>query len=444
MSAIAVELLLIVVLIVVNGVLAMSELAVVSARKARLQQRAEEGNAGARVALELADHPSRFLSTIQIGITLVGILTGAFGGATVAAQIDARLEEVPALAPYSEAIGLVVVVIAITYVSLIMGELVPKRLALHNPEGIAVLIARPMARLSKVAGPVVSLLTISTEAVLRVLGVRASQEAPVSEEEIKVMIAQGTEAGVFHRAEQDLVDRVLSLDDRTVGKLMTPRLKVVWLDLDDPPEVNWRKIATSPHGHFPIGRGDLDNVVGMVSVRDLWAQTMAGQAPDLEQVAQTPLYVPESLRALRVLDVFRQSETPMEVAIVIGEHGGTEGLITLTDLLEAIVGDLPPASQADAVQAVQRDDGSWLVDGALPVEELQDLLGVKELPDTDRRLYHTVGGFLMVHLRRVPQAGDRFDWDGVRFEVVDMDGRRVDKVLVTPTQAAAANRQGTA
>jgi putative hemolysin len=453
----AAEVLLILILVAVNGLLSGSEMAVAASRKARLQERADRGDAGARAALELAEHPNRFLSTVQIGITLVGVLTGAFGGATLAAQLDAALEGVPGLAPYSEALSLGLVVLGITYLSLVLGELVPKRLALNSPERLAAAVARPMTLLSRLAGPAVAVLGASTDAVLRLLRVRPSGEAPVTEEEVRLLIDQGAEAGVFERAEQDLVDGVLSLADRPVGELMTPRTRLVALDLEDPPEVNASKVAESPHTHFPVYRGDLDTVVGVVTVKDLWLAAGRAAAPlaELERLAHAPLFVPEALRALRLLEVFRaaavappgQAGAPgatagaaqtLEVAIVIGEHGGTEGLITLTDLLEAITADLPEAAGAAAAGLVQRGDGSWLVDGELEADALKERLGLGTVPDPGRDEFHTVGGFVMHRLGRVPAVGDAFEWEGHRFEVLDMDGRRVDKVLVAPGPASSA------
>jgi putative hemolysin len=464
------EVLLLLVLIAVNGLLSGSEMAVASSRKARLQERAARGDAGARAALELAAHPNRFLATVQIGITLVGILTGAFGGATLAAQLDAALEGVPALAPYSEALSLGLVVVAITYLSLVFGELVPKRLALNSPERLAAAVARPMALLARLAGPAVAVLGASTDAVLRLLRVRPSDEAPVTEEEIRLLIDQGAAAGVFERAEQDLVAGVLSLADRAVGELMTPRTRLVALDVEDPPEVNARKVAASPHTHFPVYRGDLDTVVGIVTVKDFWLASLTAPGPDagpaagappvaplaeLERLAHRPLFVPETLRALRLLEVFRAAAAPppgaagangaggrgaqtLEVALVVGEHGGTEGLITLTDLLEAITADLPAPGGGAGGGLVQRGDGSWLADGELEAAALKERLGLAAAPDPDADEYRTVGGFAMHRLGRVPAPGDAFEWQGHRFEVVDMDGNRVDKVLVGPVPPAPA------
>ena len=423
------EILFILLLIIGNGIFAMSEIAVVSARKARLQQWASEGNAKARAALELANAPSRFLATVQIGITLVGILAGAFGGATIAEELAARLSLslIPLLAPYSEVIGLGIVVLAIAYLSLVIGELVPKRLALNHPEAIASAVAAPMRALSVIASPAVRLLSASTEAVLRVLGVRPSTEPPVTEEELKVLIEQGTEAGVFEVAEQDMVEGVFRLSSRRIGALMTPRQKIVWLDLDGSPDEIQHKIGGSTHSRFVVVHGSLDNVLGVVHTKDLLARSLTGQPLDLKGSLQQPLFVPSTMSALCLLELFKKSGT--HVALVIDEHGGLKGLVTTHDVLEAIVGDI---ARAGAPQAFQRGDGSWLIDGLLPMDEFRELVGIRQLPEEEKDAYHTLGGFVMAHLGRIPALGDRFDWNGMRFEIMDMDGLRVDKVLVVP------------
>lgn len=428
-SAVA-QIIVILLLILVNGLFAMSEIAVVSARKARLKQRAEAGDHRAKAALELAETPNRFLSTIQIGITLVGILAGAFGGATLAKDLGACLSRIPALKPYGEAIGLAVVVLATTYFSLVIGELVPKRLALNSPERIAALVAAPMRALSLVAYPAVRLLGLSTELVLRILGIRPSAEPPVTEEEIKVLLEQGTEAGVFQEVEQDMVESVLLLDERRAASLMTPRPEIAWLDIDDPPEEIRRKLITSPYSRFPVCQGSLDNVLGEVEARDLLARSLCGEPFDLRAMLQKPLYVPETMPALKVLEAFKKSGTQM--ALVIDEYGSIQGLVTLKDILEAIVGDIPSAEELAEPQAVRREDGSWLLDGMLPIEEFKELLRIEELPGEEQGLYQTIAGFVITQLGRIPMAADHFEWGGLRFEVMDMDGNRVDKVLVTP------------
>jgi len=436
-STIAVEILLIVVLVLANGVLAMAEMAVVSSRKARLQQWANEGNAKASTALDLATAPHRFLSTIQIGITLVGILAGAFGGTTIAEALAAALQDVPWLASYRQAIGLGVVVLGITYLSLILGELVPKQLALGNPERLAAAVASPMRRLSRLAAPVVWLLTVSTNAVLWGLGRPAASEPPVTEGEIKVLMQQGAAAGVFEAAEHEMVQAVLRLGDRRVGAVMTRRTAVVWLDLDDAPEDLQRQLIDSVHhSRLLVGQGSLDKVLGVVHTKDLLVQSLAEQRIDLVAAMQRPVFVAESTRVLKLVELFKQSGFHM--ALVVDEYGGLQGLVTLHDILEAVVGDLPAAGEAVEPRAVQRADGSWLFDGLLPVDELKERCNLGSLPGEAQGAYQTLGGFVMTQLGRIPATAERFAWGGWRFEVVDMDGHRVDKVLVTPLAPGAS------
>jgi putative hemolysin len=415
-----------------NGLFAMSEIAVISARKVRLEQWANEGDARAGVALELANAPNRFLSTVQVGITLVSTLAGAFGGATIAEQMAVRLETIAFLAPYSHAISLGLVVLGITYFSLVIGELVPKRLALNNPERIASAFGVPMRSLSVIASPVVHLLGLSTDLVLRVLGVRPSGEPPITEEEIKVLIEQGTRAGMFDEAEQDMVERVFRLGDRRVSALMTPRTKIIWLNLEDSAEEIQAKITESIYSRFPVYQGSRDNVLGMIHVKDLFDRGLGCRPLDLQEVLQHPVFVPESMRALKVLELFKQSGTP--IALVIDEYGHIQGLVTLNDVLEALVGDIPTVDELTEPQAVQREDGSWLLDGMLPVDEFKEIFAVAKLPGEETEEYQTLGGFVMLYMERIPMEGDHFAWGGLRFEVVDMDGNRVDKVLVMRTE----------
>jgi putative hemolysin len=422
------EILLIVFLATLNGVLAMGEIALVSARKVRLRQLANAGDRGAEAALDLASTPGRFLSTVQIGITLVGILAGAFGGATLAEELGGRVGRFAALAPYGEAIGLGIVVLGITYVSLVLGELVPKQIALNAPEKIAALLARPLKVLAKVSAPAVFLLDGSTRIILRLLGTRPSEDPPVTEEELKHLLKLGTGAGVFEAGEQEIVARVLGLGERRVGELLTPRLSIVALDLNAPPEVNWSKIAGSPHFYFPVYDGAPDRVVGLVSVKDLWARARAGAEPDLRTLVKEPTYLPEGMSALRALERLR--ETGSHLALVLDEYGGLEGLVTLHDVLRAIVGALP-RPEKDEPLAVRREDGSWLFDGRLAISDLVEILGLAAADAEEVEELQTLGGLVMVRLGRVPETGDHFEWAGYRCEVVDMDGRRVDKVLVT-------------
>ena len=434
MSGLTLEMLFVFLLILANGLFAMAEIAILSSRKVRLQQRANEGDLRARAALELAETPNRFLSTVQIGITLIGILAGAYGGATIAHELAAQLERISFLAPYSHAISLGVVVLGITYLSLILGELVPKRLALNSPERIACALATPMRLVAVLAFPAVRLLSLSTEVVLRLLGVQPTAEPPVTEEEIKILIEQGTQAGVFEAAEQDMVERVFRLGDRHVGVLMTPRTEIVWLDVEDSSEQIQSRITSTVHSRFLVAQGALDQVLGIVHAKDLLARSLEGQPFDLKACLRQPLFVPESMRALKVLELFKQSGT--HLALVVDEYGGIEGLVTLNDILEAIVGDLPSIDEAAEPPVVQREDGSWLLDGMLPVDEVKELFQLAQLPEEETGTYQTLGGMVMSHLGRIPSAADHFEWAGLRFEVIDMDGHRVDKVLVAPVETS--------
>jgi len=426
------ELLIIVMLMVANGLFAMSEIAIVSVRKARLQNAANEGDKGAQAALDLANAPSRFLSTVQLGITLVGVLAGAFGGTTVARTIAPHLEGLPYLAPYRETVALGLVVVAITLLSLIFGELIPKRLALYNPERIASVVAAPMILLSRIGGPIVGFLVFVVDGVLGLLGLRSKLEAPVTVEEVKVLIDQGTEAGTFERVERDMVQRVFRLGERRAASLMTPRPAIVWLDVKAPPEEVQRKIRESVHTWLLVAEDRLDNLLGVVHAKDLLVRCLAGESFELRSILQQPLVVPENTAALNLLESFKQSGT--HTAIVVDEHGGVQGVVTLTDVLEAIVGDIPSIVSRTEPAVIQREDGSWLLDGMLSVEELKNLLQIPSLPGEQQGYFHTLAGFVMMRLGRIPTSADHLEWGGLRFEVVDMDGHRVDKVLVAPIQ----------
>ena len=427
-TTIGFELIFLLLLILANGALSMSELAVVSARKARLQQMAEDGNVGASTALALADSPGQFLSSVQIGITLVGILSGALGGATVAKAIGARLAEVSVAAPYADAAAVALVVIAITYLTLVLGELVPKRLALRSPEQVAAAVAGPMAGLARVTAPVVYLLTASTEFVLFLLGVRARDEPAVTEEEVRMMLEQGAEIGVFEPMEGEIVGQVFRLADRKVGALITPRPEIVWIEVDDSAEAIRDKVIASGRSRFPVAERYLDRVIGIVLAKDLLAQCLAGGPIELRSILRPALYVPESMPALTVVERFKETET--KVAIVIDEYGGVEGLVTVDDVLEAMVGDISGPDEEGEPEVVQREDGTWLVDGMFPIDRFQELFDAGVLPYGTEGYYQTVGGLVMASLGQIPAAGDHFEWEGLRIEVVDMDGRRVDKVLV--------------
>ena len=416
-------------LITLNGVLAMSEIAVVSARRARLQEKAAMGSRGAVSALALAQDPGAFLSTVQIGITLVGILSGAFGGATLASGLAQRFGSRPVLAPYADALALVLVVAVITFLSLVLGELAPKRIGLGHAEAVAMRVAPTMQLLARLGSPVVRLVTLSSDVVLRVLRIRPSGEPSVTDEEVKSMVRQGAVEGIFEHVEGDMVSRIFRLSDQRAYDLMTPRVEVDWLDLDESGVDHVFTLLKTGRAQYPVAHGRLDHVAGVVRSRDLLAQCLSGEPLDLAAALLPPLLVPESVPALNLLELLRREQT--EMALVIDEYGGIEGVVTLTDLLEALVGDITTQETGpDAI--VRREDGSWLVDGRITVDDLKNLLGRRELPEEDERRYTTMAGFILAMLGRVPATGESFSWEGYRFEVVDMDGARVDRVLIAP------------
>lgn len=413
------EIIIILALIILNGIFSMSEASIIASRKARLQQTAEK-EAGAKTAFELAEEPNRFLSTVQIGITLIGVLTGAFGGATLAAPIAAALRGT-FLDRYADAIGFGIIVLITTYLSLILGELVPKRIALQNPERIASLVARPMKLLSRIASPLVTFLGASTDAVLWAVGMRQSNEPPVTEEEIKAMIQQGIAAGVFEESEHDMVEGIFRLGDRRINTLMTPRTEILWLDIEDEPEVNRQKIIDSPFSRLPVGEDGLDNVIGMLNAKDLLAKILKGEEFDILKAMTEPLFVPESMSASKVLDLFR--ETGTHITLVLDEYGGLEGLVTIQDILEQIVGDI------EEEEVVQRKDGSYLLDGMMGVDDFKELFDLDALPG-EHDSFETLAGFILLKIGSIPKQGDSLQWNNLNFEIIDMDGNRVDKVLV--------------
>lgn len=422
------EIAIILLLINLNGLFSMAEIAVLSARKTRLRQLAEAGDTKAAVASDLADNPNQFLSTIQIGITLVGILSGAFGGATLAEKLEASLVHIPRLAPYSSGLSLVLVVAVISYLTLVIGELVPKRLGLNNPENIARSLAKPMRLLAGAASPLVSFLSFSTDLVLKLLRAKKSEEPPITEEEIRGLIRQGTEYGLFEESEQDIVERVLRLDDRSVGAIMTPRTRIVWLDINDPPAVNRAKVIENGYTRYLVCTDNLDDILGMVHVKDLFRQLLEKKEIEVSSTAKEILFIPENMRILEALERFRQARESL--AVVINEYGSIEGLVTLTDILGAVVGEMPTLDQGNRPGYLVRDDGSWLVDGLLPLETLGEIMGIEVFPGEEEGHFRTVAGFVIFHLGRIPQENDSFNWNDWRFEVIDMDGHRVDKVLL--------------
>lgn len=430
MAEIAFEIVFVVFLTVLNGVFSMSELAIVSARKVLLQQSARKGNRGAQAALDLAGEPNAFLSTVQIGITLIGILAGAVGGGGIAQYIELQLKELPVVGRYAQTIGVGIVVLIITYLSLVIGELIPKRLALGNAEGISTFMSRPMKTLAFVTSPVVWLLSFSTDFILRLFGVGEHSEKPITEEEIRVLIHQGAQAGMLEHAEREMVEGVFKLGDRKVGALMTSRKEIAWLDLEDSHEELRKKIVEYRYSRFPVAHGSLDRIAGIVQAKDLLDRLLQGFSFDLKEVLQHALFVPENMPALKMLETFKRSGR--HLAFVVDEYGVVQGMVTLHDILEAIVGDLPMVEDLEEEQAIRREDGSWLLDGMLSVDKLKQILQLEHLPEEEKDAFQTLGGFVFARLGHIPKTGERFEWMGHRFEVIDMDKHRVDKVLLQP------------
>jgi putative hemolysin len=417
------EVLLILILVLINGILSMSEAALVASRKARLQQQANEGNKKSVMALKLIADPNIFLSTVQIGITLIGVLSGAVGGITLSETISNALMNVPYIGPYSESIALGIVVLSITILTIWLGELVPKRLGINSPERIAQLVAGPMLFISRIFSPFINGMSKATNFVLRLLGVNASTDPPITEEELQMLIDQGTQAGVFEESEQDMVEGVFSLGDQRVYSLMTPRTEIIWLDISDSTEDILEKVANCSYSRFPVRQDSLEAIVGIVKSRDLLVTSLSGKAIHLKELAKPAIFVPETMLASRALEILKEKNT--ELLLVVDEFGGVQGLLTINDILEEIVGEM----EGQEPQATQRQDGSWLLDGMLEVDEFKEIFELNELPHENE--YETLSGFVMTSLGRLPQTADHFEWNNLRFEVMDMDGRRVDKVLVT-------------
>ncbi len=420
-------------LILLNGVFALAELSIVSARRERLQTLVDSGNSGAAIALRMSQEPTALLSTVQVGITLISILAGAFGSAALTDEFAQLIEPLPVIGPYSRTIALGLVVGTITFFSVVLGELVPKRIALRNPERIASAVARPMKTLSSLARPIVRLLSLATAFFLRLLGVPDDiSESTVTEEEIKVLVEQGAQAGVFEEAEREMVESIFRFGDRQLRSLMTPRTEIVWLDIDDAEDDIWETVRQSHHSRFPVCDGALDRVLGVVQAKDLLSGRCSDTPFDLRDTLQPPLFLPETMLALRALERFKQ--TGIQVALLVDEFGGIEGLVTLIDMMEAIVGDIPTLEEIAEPPVVMREDGSYLVEGYLNVDDLKDLLLADELPNEED--FQTLGGFVVSLIGRLPRVSDHVVWGGYRFEIVDMDGNRVDKVLISRSDAA--------
>jgi len=421
-------------LILLNGVFAMAEIALVSSRKARLQKLADDGSLGAKAAMRLHDDPSSFLSTVQVGITSIGILSGVVGEDALATPIAEWLATFSGFERYARPVAVGLVVVLITYLSVVIGELVPKRLALLAPEKIAAIIAPAMSALPRVARPLVWLFSFSGDLILRPFNARRSNEPPVTDEEIKVLMEQGAEAGVFHESEQEIVSNVLRLDEQRIGTIMTPRKDVHFVDLDEPEELR-SKIDENEYGRLVVCRGGLENVLGVLHVGDLLKPALAGGVLDVESVTRPALFVPDTVTTSQLLENFRK--TRVQFALVVDEYGELEGVVSLTDVLTSIVGELPDDDEEIDADAVQREDGSWLLDASMMVERFCSMFDVDELPGSDTGGFHTIGGFVMHQLGRVPRVADHFDCLSMRFEVLDMDRHRVDKVLLTLLESAA-------
>ncbi|WP_309729590.1 hemolysin family protein [Chamaesiphon sp. OTE_75_metabat_556] len=425
------ELLLVSVLIVLNGVFVMSEMAIVSARKVRLQQLANHGDRRAEVALDLAMSPDRFLPTVQVGITLMAILSGARGESAISRLLAPQLEQ---LLPrqYSEPIAAIIAIATITYLTIVIAELVPKQIALNSPEKIASFVARPIDLLARLSTPLIFMLSRSTNFVVKLFGIRRTERPEVTEEEIKVMIEQGTETGMFEESEQDMVEGVLSLGDLKIGALMTPRPDITWIDINDRVGITRQKIIDSDYSRLPVCEGELDRVLGVVHVADLLSQTLQGEEINLTASLSQPLFIPESTRGLKVLEQFKKFGT--HIAMVVDEYGVIQGLVTMHDLFEEIFGDITDFNEEpEEPQIIQREDGSWLLDGMLSIEELLEQFDIPESA-IDRGNYHTLGGFAIMQLGKIPISGEYFEWRQLRFEIVDMDGKRVDKILVKSSE----------
>lgn len=419
------EILIVLILILLNGLFAMSELALVSSRRSRIEFLANQGTRGAKAALHLMDDPSRFLSTVQIGITFIGIIAGAFSGVTLGGRLGAWLDNFRFISPYGKTIGIGITVAVITYLSLLMGELVPKRIALNHPEKIACLIARPMRRLSWLATPAVWLLKISIERVMKILGLSGSRETTVTEDEVKSLIAEGAQKGVFIPQEQKLIEAVLRLADRPVDVIMTPRSRIIWITADAGRDTLIKTIESKQVSRLLVCEKDLDHPVGSVHTKALLPEALRNSEVAVNSLINPILFIPEQTRVLTLLNRFKKEKAHM--AVVVDEHGITQGLVTLTDVLESIAGDLPEQGEKSEPRIVKRKDGSWLIDGTAPTDEVETATGVKLGTEVT-----TIAGFILHQLGQIPESGMSFEHGGMLFEVVDMDGLRIDKVLVTP------------
>lgn len=424
------EIIIIGILLVFNGIFAMFEIALVSSRKSKLEEKARFGSKGAKTALDLLKEPEKILSAIQVGITLVGIVSGAYGGLALSEDVSVWFQGNSSLAPYADSLAIMLVVGLITYLSLIVGELVPKTIALNNPEMIASFLAPAMKSMGTVTYPVVFFLSVSTKLALKLFGIKSKGETLVTEEELRLLLKQGSEHGAIEKEESDIISDVIRFGDKCAGMLMTHRIDIEWLDENDSPEELLRLALGSTHSRLLLCNNSIDEVVGVLNVRPFLANYINTSSVQLKDATSEPLYIPEQLPALRVLEIFRESKN--HFGIVVNEYGGLEGIVTLHDLTENIMGDFPAYGEDEEPDVFKREDGSYLIDGGLLLDEVEDLLEKRSL--FDRKVagnkVHTIGGYAMVYLERIPQAGDKFYAGGYEFEIVDMDGNRVDKLLV--------------
>ncbi|OGS99154.1 MAG: hypothetical protein A3F73_03575 [Gallionellales bacterium RIFCSPLOWO2_12_FULL_59_22] len=435
------DIVLLLFLILLNGVLAMSEIAVVSSRKARLQRLADDDSPGAQSALALHSEPSTFLSTVQVGITTVGILSGAIGETALADPLTVWLASFTLIEPYARGTALTLVVVGLTYFSVVVGELVPKQLGLRAPEKVASMIAPPMNMLARVARPLVWLLSASSSFLLRMMGAGRKEEQSVTDDEIKVLMEQGAESGVFHESEQAIVSNVLRLDEQRIGAIMTHRTDIYVLDLDAPEAEIRNRIAESPYTRLVVCRDGLDHIVGILRTPELLKDALAGKPLEIEQSLRPPLYVPEGVTTTHLLENFRKAH--QQCALIVDEYGELQGLVTLTDVLTSIVGELPSSDIQEEQDIVMREDGSWLIDGSVPIERLKSVLEIDDdLPGEEENAFNTLGGFVMYVLGNIPVVADHFERADYRFEVVDMDKNRVDKVLVARITPASTDSDG--
>lgn len=425
------EVVIILVLILLNGIFSMAEIALVSARKVRLENAARQGDEKAKTALKLSNNPDTFLSTVQIGITLIGILTGLYSGEQLKEDVKGFIDTIPLLAPYSNGVATALLVIAITYVTLVLGELFPKRIGLANPEKIAKILAQPMYFISRLTFPFVWLLSRSTSVLVRVTGLKRTSDSNVTEEEIKAIISEGTSSGAIEETEQEIIERVFHLGDRNITSLMTHRTDIVWLDVSEEGESYKRKIKAAPHSVYPVCEGQIDHIKGILTIKDLYA---AGNVAVLKDVMKKPLFIPDNNTAYQVLEKFK--ETQIHAAFIVDEYGTFLGMITLNDILEAIVGDMPETGQDD-YNMVKRDDGSYLIDAQIPFYDFLSEFDMEDMMAEFEQEFDTLAGFILHHLEHIPQTGEKLEWRNFTFEIVDMDAHRIDKILVTPPENIA-------